>query len=230
VARLRAVVRRRAQRRAAPRRIGELFVDPSTREGRGTSPNRIRQRNADACVSIAGARTQADRWTARFESARVTAEIAREAIDLPRNWPTIPAEPNLPLWPPATAAPGSLGIVRNLTNRMADQAFKVRWTCSRCQVTVRWMPGYEQLARPSAWIEDGGEVYCLACRRALAAEAGVDAAPSGTTLQRRAQLRAAALIEFEVSRDPERSDSEIARAIRTSVPAVVKARQRLRAG
>jgi hypothetical protein len=31
-------------------------------------------------------------------------------------------------------------------------------------------------------------------------------------------------------RDPERSDSEIARAIRTSVPAVVKARERLRAG
>ena len=113
---------------------------------------------------------------------------------------------------------------------MPEQTVKVRWTCSRCQVTVRWMPGYEHHERPSAWAEDDGTVYCLACRRELAAEAGAGAAPSGTTVQRRAQLRAAALIEFEVSRDPERSDSEIARAVRTSVPAVVKARERLRAG
>jgi DNA-binding response OmpR family regulator len=34
VARLRAVLRRRAQRRQDPRRIGDLFVDPSTREVR----------------------------------------------------------------------------------------------------------------------------------------------------------------------------------------------------
>ncbi|HEX2372294.1 MAG TPA: response regulator transcription factor [Solirubrobacterales bacterium] len=34
VARLRAVLRRRAERREGPRRIGELFVDPSTREVR----------------------------------------------------------------------------------------------------------------------------------------------------------------------------------------------------
>jgi hypothetical protein len=125
--------------------------------------------------------------------------------------------------------PGTL-VVRNLTKPMPEQTFKVRWTCSRCRVTVRWMPGYEHHERPSAWAEDGGEVYCLACRRELAAEAGVGAAASGTTAQDRAQLRTAALIEFEVSRDPERSDGEIARAIRTSVPAVVKARQRLRAG
>jgi DNA-binding response OmpR family regulator len=32
IARLRAVLRRRAQRREGPRRIGDLFVDPSTRE------------------------------------------------------------------------------------------------------------------------------------------------------------------------------------------------------
>jgi hypothetical protein len=112
---------------------------------------------------------------------------------------------------------------------MPKQTLQERWTCSRCQVTVRWMPGYEHHQRPYAWAEDGGEVYCLACRREMAAEAGAGAAPSGTTLRRRAGLRTAALIEFEVSRDPERSDGEIARAIRTSVPAVVKARERLRA-
>jgi DNA-binding response OmpR family regulator len=34
VARLRALLRRRAKRREGPRRIGELFLDPSTREVR----------------------------------------------------------------------------------------------------------------------------------------------------------------------------------------------------
>jgi hypothetical protein len=110
-----------------------------------------------------------------------------------------------------------------------DQARRECWTCSRCQVTVRWMPGYEHREPPSEWAEDGDQVHCLACRRELAAEAGVDGVPSDTAVQRRAQLRAAALIEFEVSRNPERSDSQIARAIGTSVPAVVKARERLRA-
>jgi hypothetical protein len=58
------------------------------------------------------ARTQADRWTARFESARATAEIAREAIDLPRNWPTIPAEAESAAVapPPPMRLPGSLGL------------------------------------------------------------------------------------------------------------------------
>jgi hypothetical protein len=112
---------------------------------------------------------------------------------------------------------------------MAEQTLELSWTCSRCLVTVRWMPGHEHHERPSAWAEDGDELHCLVCRRELAAEAGVGTAPPGTTPQRRAQLRTAALIEFELSRDPKRSDSEIARAVRTSVPAVVKARERLRA-
>ena len=129
-----------------------------------------------------------------------------------------------------TSNPPATLVVRNLTKPMPEQTLEMRWTCSRCRVTVRWMPGHEHQELPSAWAEDGGELYCLGCRRELAAEAGVGAAPPGTTAQRRAQLRTAALIEFEVSRDPRRSDSEIARAVRTSVPAVVKARARLEAG
>src|ERR687898_1892527 len=43
------------------------------------------------------------------------------------------------------------------------------------------------------------------------------------TPQRRAQLRAAAMVEFEVKRDPDRSNIEIARAIRSSVHAVMNA-------
>ena len=43
------------------------------------------------------------------------------------------------------------------------------------------------------------------------------------TPQRRAQLRAAAMVEFEVKRDPDRSNIEIARAIRSSARAVMNA-------
>lgn len=52
-------------------------------------------------------------------------------------------------------------------------------------------------------------------------------APPDATPERRAQLRAGALVEFEVKRDPDRSNGEIARAIRCSVPAVLRARERL---
>jgi hypothetical protein len=61
----------------------------------------------------------------------------------------------------------------------------------------------------------------------MAAEAGFEAAPEGTSMAKRAQLRNAALLEFEVTRDPERSAGVIAKACRTSVVAVVKARKRL---
>ena len=43
------------------------------------------------------------------------------------------------------------------------------------------------------------------------------------TPQRRAQLRAAAMVEFEVKRDPDRSNIETARAIRSSARAVMNA-------
>jgi hypothetical protein len=89
------------------------------------------------------------------------------------------------------------------------------------------MPGRERFERPSAWIEDGELFYCLACRRELAAEAGLIGAAPGAAAQDRAKLRAAAVVEFEVRRDPDRSNVEIARAARSSVNAVLKARQRL---
>jgi hypothetical protein len=99
-------------------------------------------------------------------------------------------------------------------------------TCARCQMTTRWMPGHEHAALPAAWVEDEGLLYCLTCRRALAAEAGVGTAPGSTTASR-ARMRAVALVEFEIKRDPERSNGQIAKAIHTSVPAVMKARRRL---
>ena len=45
--------------------------------------------------------------------------------------------------------------------------------------------------------------------------------------EKRAKLRSTALIEFEVKRDPNRGNGEIAKACRSSIPAVAKARKRL---
>ena len=45
--------------------------------------------------------------------------------------------------------------------------------------------------------------------------------------QDRAKLRAGAIADFEVRRDPDRPNGEIARAIRSSVGAVIKARDRV---
>lgn len=104
---------------------------------------------------------------------------------------------------------------------------KDSWTCERCEVTVSWLPGSDTPKLPTGWTDDKKGTYCLLCRRALAAEAALDDAPSNTTRENRAKLRSAALIEFEIKRDPERGNGEIARACRSSVPAVVKARKRL---
>jgi hypothetical protein len=78
-------------------------------------------------------------------------------------------------------------------------------------------------------MEDEGLLFCLSCQRGRAAEAAAEAAPADTSTERRAQLRAWAVVEFEIERDPHRTNGEIARAVRSSVPAVLKARRRLEA-
>jgi len=47
------------------------------------------------------------------------------------------------------------------------------------------------------------------------------------SLKERARLRSSTIIEFEVRRAPDRSNSQIASAVHTSVVAVQKARERL---
>lgn len=108
-----------------------------------------------------------------------------------------------------------------------DSVGRTSWTCTRCQVIASWMPGSEAGGRPADWREDGEELYCLGCRRAVAADAGIEGAPSDTPVADLAKVRSRAMIEFEIRRTPERSNSLIARACRTSVPAVVKARRRI---
>ena len=102
-----------------------------------------------------------------------------------------------------------------------------QWTCSRCSVTSSWMEGASGGGQPETWSEQDGELHCLVCRRAVAAEAVIDEGAEGTDSAERAQARRRALLEFEIRRTPDRANSKIAAACRTSVPAVAKARARL---
>ena len=103
------------------------------------------------------------------------------------------------------------------------------WTCARCEMTSRWSAGSEPPELPPNWTSEDGELYCLACRRQRAADAGFEAAPANATGEQRVKARQAALIEFEIERDPERTNGEIAKVARCSVPAVLKVRKRLEA-
>lgn len=110
---------------------------------------------------------------------------------------------------------------------LSPEAARESWTCDRCAVTASWAPDSDGAGCPANWSQEGDEVYCLVCRRARAGEAGLEASGEQTSNADRAKIRAAALVDFEVSRDPDRNNGQIARACRTSVPAVLKARQRL---
>jgi hypothetical protein len=101
------------------------------------------------------------------------------------------------------------------------------WTCGRCEVTVSWMPGAETPDLPMNWVDDGVDMYCLGCRRDLAAEAGVAALDDDAPADLRQKTSSQARIEFEITRDPERPDNRIAKSCRTSVITVRKARERL---
>jgi len=102
-----------------------------------------------------------------------------------------------------------------------------KWTCDQCGVSASRIDG-EPTPLPGAWASSAEGKYCLSCRRERASNAALEAAPSDSPVEVRAKLRRAALIEFEVHRTPDHSDGTIAKACRTSVSAVAKARSRLR--
>jgi hypothetical protein len=103
------------------------------------------------------------------------------------------------------------------------------WTCERCAVAIRYLPGHEPDGPPAGWsVEDDGS-HCLKCRRELAAKAAIEGAGADLGLEDRAKLRAKGRIEFEVERAPERTNGEIAKSLACSVTAVMKARRRLEA-
>jgi hypothetical protein len=104
-----------------------------------------------------------------------------------------------------------------------------KWRCQRCDVTISYMPGHERKGPPAGWEAKNGASHCLRCRRAEAADAAIAKAPAETTREERAKIRATAVLEFEILRDPDRPNGEIAKVVRCSVPAVLKSRRRLEA-
>jgi|SRR5688572_14385564 hypothetical protein len=99
------------------------------------------------------------------------------------------------------------------------------WTCGRCEMTSTWTNGRSEDAPPH-WEKEGRSFYCLACRRERAIEAALEKCDE-EGIEARAKVRSAAVVEFEILRDPERTEGEIARAARTSIGAVRKARKAL---
>lgn len=110
---------------------------------------------------------------------------------------------------------------------MTDQTATVDWTCARCEVTVSWMADVERPELPATWVEQGGELYCLGCRRDMAGEAGVAAAPEDATGPELTRIRSRARIAFELKRKPDRQDNRIAKACNSSIDAVRQERARL---
>jgi hypothetical protein len=106
-------------------------------------------------------------------------------------------------------------------------AAAIDWTCTRCEMTASWSAESENTERPPNWAEADGELYCLSCRREIAAEEGLSALPEDASRENRRQARSAARIQFEIERDPTREDNRIAKACHTSIVAVRKARARL---
>ena len=100
-------------------------------------------------------------------------------------------------------------------------------TCARCEMTTTWIPRSKREKVPANWVIKNGQSYCLACRRELAVSDALEELGEGSPPADRAKIRSQAVVEFEIRRDPDRRDGDIARASRCSVMAVSKARKRL---
>lgn len=102
------------------------------------------------------------------------------------------------------------------------------WTCARCEVTAKYMAHVEVPKIPVGWSSrKNGDVHCRICRRELAAAKAVSKAPADASLEVRQKIQASARLEFEVRRDPDQHDAEIAKACGTSMVAVRKTRERI---
>lgn len=101
-----------------------------------------------------------------------------------------------------------------------------KWTCSECGVSAGRIDG-GPIPLPGNWASSADGHCCLVCRRERAADAALASVPSDSPREARAQVRRAALIEFEVRRTPDLPNGKIASACRSSVSVVAKTRTRL---
>ena len=128
--------------------------------------------------------------------------------------------------PSAAAQHGAKSAAKPAAQGKKSKTSQV-WRCERCDVTISYMVGHERKSAPAGWSKTGDRSHCLRCRRAEAAERAIEKAPENTTREERAKIRAAAILDFEILRDPDRPNGEIAKVVRCSVPAVVKSRRRI---
>jgi hypothetical protein len=97
-----------------------------------------------------------------------------------------------------------------------------RWTCSGCEVTVRYAAGSNAPRRPEGWTKQGGRWLCLHCQREKAVEkATIGASGDGWASRRQA------LLEFELRRSPDVPDGVIAKRANCSTGHVRKVREEL---
>jgi hypothetical protein len=111
-----------------------------------------------------------------------------------------------------------------MTQAMESRGKSQGWVCARCGASVSVTVAADP---PLGWSRDGANAYCIDCGRARAAEEARAAMPLDTDWETLEHAGAQARIQFELERDPERSDKEIARLCRTSLLAVHNARTRL---
>jgi hypothetical protein len=95
-------------------------------------------------------------------------------------------------------------------------------------MTSTWTNGLDEGSAPPNWVLEDDRHYCLACRRERAIETALEEA-GDVGIEARAKLRSRAVVRFEIARDPERTEGEIAKAARTSILAVRNARKEMAA-
>jgi hypothetical protein len=96
-----------------------------------------------------------------------------------------------------------------------------RWTCQECRVVVRYADGAKAPKRPDGWSKSGGKWLCLRCRR----ERVMDKAGQGVEGY---ASRRKALIEFELMRNRDQTEMDIAQVASCSTAVVRKVRRTLR--
>ncbi|MFN2612585.1 MAG: hypothetical protein ABR536_04350 [Solirubrobacterales bacterium] len=96
------------------------------------------------------------------------------------------------------------------------------WTCAGCDVTVSH-PSETAPEQPGGWAKTGSTWLCLRCRR----EEIMDQAAAKNGAEGWAPRRQA-LIEFELLRDPEATEVEVAKRAQCSSATVRKIRRAMR--